>query len=1050
MDDKISIIVPMYNSELTITETLNSIFKQKSNEDFGNFEVIIIDDGSTDDSLQAAQDFQRKYTKANIVMLDGEGKGVSHARNLGLTHATGTWITFMDSDDFFGQSDFSSVLDLLNSSEFTDVNIVTYPEYYFNEYSERQFSEYGFPTNVRSMTVSRHPTTDKVRYRFTWKSPKVFPNIQGNVYSENEYYWIAQARLNVLIRNLEDNKIYFEEDLLYAEDSIFVAQYVSSGNGLGRISKGITYHYLKNKYSTVDKYSSSVTSYKMILKWADRVVEKLTVGDYVSPAGAGILLNEFGARLKMSRLFPMHLNEAEYTSWNNSMKRILRSISPEIFTTGMGANKNAGQFIINKFVEMRGDIELHPKGNSIQVIQDGEVILEDKHFEVILTGLELQDGALRVSAVMKFYFTDKYRPEVSVKIDGDKGRLIDTYVSSYSYLGQKHKLYTFYAFDTKIPLDEISSSVEFEFHMFGHTFRTNLVDVKNSRLVPLSSGNDTVHLPDGRYLRMNLNNFSFTLTKADISDYVSYQQAVAFELYGNLPIFSDLREQQNSTEEVWLYSDFVGKIDNAFFQFLNDKDKNDNIKRYYIVHDGFEDYIPGYAEFEDRLVPYGSLTHRKLFLTATYVITSFQDANEFSPYSAYQLKKASGFFNPNVVYLQHGVLHAKMARLNSREKQDFYKLIVASSKFERDYLLNEYHFDSDMVLLSGMPRFDSRLNIANYQSHDLKNRKGMKVLFAPSWRASLMLGRSTKTGWMPNEEKMIRSEIFKTLQTLVGNDNLENEFINRDIELDIKLHPIMYNVLGNKLEQNSRVKFVSGSVNLNDYDLFVTDFSSYVYDAVERHVPVAFFIPDNDEYVNGSHTYTDVNMPDGGFGPTFYSLEDFVAFIKDFSMDRSMLDSYQKVVDDFFDLDAFPMDSIYNKMMQLNVRNEIKRNAYFGSLNVESAALKLVDSYNAILDEAKKEKYLGAVEANGNVVALSKIHSHGSTQFRKALQMPIEIGEDDEFISYGLYPTPGGTPRLVTNVGFVTANKKFVRPISYQIATPLKSVRKFVKRLTRR
>ncbi|MCG4287393.1 glycosyltransferase, partial [Lactobacillaceae bacterium KNUT 0156] len=113
MDDKISIIVPMYNSELTITETLNSIFKQKSNEDFGNFEVIIIDDGSTDDSLQVAQDFQRKYTKANIVMLDGEGKGVSHARNLGLTHATGTWITFMDSDDFFGQSDFSSVLDLL-------------------------------------------------------------------------------------------------------------------------------------------------------------------------------------------------------------------------------------------------------------------------------------------------------------------------------------------------------------------------------------------------------------------------------------------------------------------------------------------------------------------------------------------------------------------------------------------------------------------------------------------------------------------------------------------------------------------------------------------------------------------------------------------------------------------------------------------------------------------------------------------------------------------------------------------------------------------------
>lgn len=1050
MDDKISIIVPMYNSELTITETLNSIFKQKSNEDFEKFEVIIIDDGSTDDSIQVAQDFQRKYSRANVVILDGGGNGVSHARNIGLSYATGSWITFMDSDDFFGQSDFSSVLNMLNSSEFVDVNVVAYPEYYFNEYSERQFSEYGFPTNIRSMTVSRHPTTDKVRYRFTWKSPKVFPDIQGSVYTEKDYYWIAQARLNVLIRNLGDKKFFFEEDLPYAEDSIFVAQYVSSGVGLGRVTEGITYHYLKNKYSTVDKYSSSVTSYEMILKWANKVVEKLTTGDYVSPAGAGILLNEFGARLKMSRLFPMHLGETEYASWNDSMKHILRSISPEIFTKGMGDNKNAGQFIINKFVEMRGDIELRPQDNSIQIIQDDKMILEDKHFEIILTGLEMQDGALKVSAVMKFYFTDKYRPEVSVKIDGNSGQLIDTYVSSYSYLGQKHKLYTFYAFDTKIPLDTIDSSVEFEFKMFNHTFKTNLVDVKNSRLVPLSSGNDTVQLPDGRYLRVNLNNFSFTITKDDISDYVSYQQAVAFDVYGNLQIFSDLREQKDSIEEVWLYSDFVGKIDNAFFQFLNDKDKNDNIKRYYIVHDGFEDYVPGYSEFEDRLVPYGSLMHRKLFLTATYVITSFQDANEFSPYSAYQLRKASGFFNPNVVYLQHGVLHAKMARLNSKEKQDFYKLIVASSKFERDYLLNEYHFDSDMVLLSGMPRFDPRLNIVNHQANDSKNRKGMKVLFAPSWRASLMLGRSTKTGWMPNEEKMIRSEVFKTLQTLVGNGDLEQEFINQDIEMDIKLHPIMYNVLGDKFEQNSRVKFVSGSVNLNDYDLFVTDFSSYVYDAVERHVPVAFFIPDNDEYVNGSHTYTDVNMPDGGFGPTFYSLEEFVAFVKRFSLDRTLLDAYQKIVDNFFDLDDFPMDSIYNNLMRLSVRSEMKRNASFGSLNVESAGVELANSYTEILDETKKEKYLDTVEAKGNVVALSDIHSHGSTQFRKALQMPIEINEDSEFVSYGLYPTPGGTPRLVTNVGFVTANKKFVRSTGSRVATPLKSVRKFVKRLTRR
>lgn len=90
---KYSIIVPIYNTGKYLHNCLNSIIKQTVND----FEVILIDDGSTDESYSICDEFARKDKRFKVIHKKNEG--VSAARNIGLEISQGEWICFVDSDD---------------------------------------------------------------------------------------------------------------------------------------------------------------------------------------------------------------------------------------------------------------------------------------------------------------------------------------------------------------------------------------------------------------------------------------------------------------------------------------------------------------------------------------------------------------------------------------------------------------------------------------------------------------------------------------------------------------------------------------------------------------------------------------------------------------------------------------------------------------------------------------------------------------------------------------------------------------------------------------
>lgn len=121
MSPLISIVVPVYNASKTIERCIESVLSQT----YSQFELILIDDGSTDDSLAICEKFA--MSDSRIIVRHQENKGVSAARNLGISLCNGEWISFVDSDDYLGES---YLHDLITVSSDCDIIIGGYMKKY--------------------------------------------------------------------------------------------------------------------------------------------------------------------------------------------------------------------------------------------------------------------------------------------------------------------------------------------------------------------------------------------------------------------------------------------------------------------------------------------------------------------------------------------------------------------------------------------------------------------------------------------------------------------------------------------------------------------------------------------------------------------------------------------------------------------------------------------------------------------------------------------------------------------------------------------------------
>ena len=109
---KLSVIIPVYNGEATIARCLDSILIQSMELPKEEYEVIIINDGSSDSTIKILEEYRKKDIR--VITENQQNKGVSAARNRGIEKASGQWIMFVDADDYIDQECIASIWKLMD------------------------------------------------------------------------------------------------------------------------------------------------------------------------------------------------------------------------------------------------------------------------------------------------------------------------------------------------------------------------------------------------------------------------------------------------------------------------------------------------------------------------------------------------------------------------------------------------------------------------------------------------------------------------------------------------------------------------------------------------------------------------------------------------------------------------------------------------------------------------------------------------------------------------------------------------------------------------
>lgn len=204
----ISVIVPVYNSEKTLARCVDSILSQT----FSDFELLLVDDGSTDSSGKMCDDYALKDHRVHV--FHKKNGGVSSARNLGLDHANGKWIAFCDSDDYVDDNWLST----------------------FIKYCKDNMEIVVQSTGITNIKDSRP--------------------FEGAVseFLESFYdaYVIGYVWNKLFLKRVIDKYCHrFDESFAFLEDEMFVCKYLQFIGNVVFIPK-VTYHYeipdFRNKY----------------------------------------------------------------------------------------------------------------------------------------------------------------------------------------------------------------------------------------------------------------------------------------------------------------------------------------------------------------------------------------------------------------------------------------------------------------------------------------------------------------------------------------------------------------------------------------------------------------------------------------------------------------------------------------------------------------------------------------------------------------------------------------------------------------------------------
>ncbi len=241
MIPKLSIIVPVYNTESYLYKCIDSIINQQ----FKDLEIILVNDGSSDNSGKICDEYAEIDNRIRVLHI--KNQGVSNARNRGIELARGDYIGFIDSDDWIDEDMYSNMLNNLTTY---NADIIMCGHVIYDGKNEHYI---GFPWKQNSV------------FKLEEIHKTVIPSFLApmDIYGDKQQIVMGSVCKCLFKQDIiRQNEILFDTQIKYTEDTVFILQSLSKAEKVVFINTPY-YHYRRdreNKTSTTQKYIENVYS----------------------------------------------------------------------------------------------------------------------------------------------------------------------------------------------------------------------------------------------------------------------------------------------------------------------------------------------------------------------------------------------------------------------------------------------------------------------------------------------------------------------------------------------------------------------------------------------------------------------------------------------------------------------------------------------------------------------------------------------------------------------------------------------------------------------
>ncbi len=894
---KFSIVIAVYNVELFLEETVESVIEQ--NIGFKkNVQLVLVDDGSTDKSGGICDCYQRKYPE-NVVVVHKVNGGVSTARNEGLKHVRGEFVNFLDGDDKLSKNALKKVYHYFKKWE-QAVDIVTIPLFFFDAHSGAHILNYKFDGGSRIIDLEEQYDCPLLSSSASFFKCRLFETCR------------------------------FDENLRHGEDAKLVLEILQNRKAYGVVREA-AYHYRRRSQGAYSALQKSLDSVDWYMDSTERF-HLSVLRNYRERENRIPLFVQYALMYDMQWRFSSQvslddvLGEEQKETYISNLHEILNDIDEGIVKEQRNISREL-QLSILKFKSedamrikeqeediafLYGDTEVLRYSDIAAVIEFFEWEGENLVLEGFMTNLDdvISSGGMKIFVKCNddFYFCETYDRNYKKLLLGDP---------------ISHQI----GFSVRIPIaKERRNSLSIYCEIKGKRIRKKNIcfgkfapltqRLKNSYCISrgmFCSVNDGTILlqpsSPGKHIRRE---FCFLCEILSRRDHIALKAFVMRVLYHLFSSFTRGKDR-------WIISDRVERADDngeAFFSYLMEEKITGPDILFAISKES-----PDYKRLKKtgKVIPFSGWRYKWYYLCGARIISSQAEEYVFHCFQGYSFYYYDLIQKDRFVFLQHGIIQNDLSDWLKKTNKNI-KLFITSTNQEKESILNgDYGYGSDVVKLTGLPRHDRLF-------HDEKKY----ITILPTWRFYLVGLMDFQTGKRSANEEFADSLYNKMYSSLMTNSRLLEACQKMGYQIQFMGHPNMDETLKEmKIDKRVRVlKDVPYRQLFAESNLLITDYSSVAFDFACLRKPVLYFQEDKEEFYSGKHTsrpgYFDYERD--GFGEVEYSVEDMVDRVIEYMQrDCKVKDEYLLRINQTFPFhDRENCKRVYEAVLEMEKRERRK------------------------------------------------------------------------------------------------------------------------------